>query len=76
MGDVLREIHSKELIEGDFVLMSIDTVTNMNLQEAMKFHSEKKQSNNYHVLTKIYKQIPLDHSHRNVFFPNPRNVKR
>jgi NDP-sugar pyrophosphorylase family protein len=37
-GDVMRAIHAKELIKDDFVLLSIDTVTNMDIQAAVAFH--------------------------------------
>lgn len=42
LGDVMRSIHARELIKDDFVLLTIDTVTNMDIQDAVAFHFQKK----------------------------------
>ena len=39
-GDALREIHKKELIKSDFILLSCDFVANFNLQDAINFHKK------------------------------------
>jgi translation initiation factor eIF-2B subunit epsilon len=38
MGDVMRELDSTNAIQGDFILMYADTVSNANLMPILKKH--------------------------------------
>ncbi|XP_047944614.1 translation initiation factor eIF-2B subunit epsilon-like [Salvia hispanica] len=42
-GDALRSIYDMDVIHGDFVLVTGDTVTDMSLTEVLKQHKERKK---------------------------------
>ncbi|KAI3967405.1 hypothetical protein MKW92_013068 [Papaver armeniacum] len=43
VGDALRFVYQCDVIRGDFVLVSGDIVTNMNLTQALKEHRDRKK---------------------------------
>ncbi|KAJ0014642.1 hypothetical protein Pint_20621 [Pistacia integerrima] len=55
-GDALRLIYERNVIHGDFVLISGDTVSNMSLTQALKEHKERKKKDSNAVMTMIIKQ--------------------
>ncbi|KAJ0843397.1 putative W2 domain, nucleotidyl transferase domain, trimeric LpxA-like superfamily [Helianthus annuus] len=55
-GDALRFIYDKNVINGDFVLISGDTVSNMILTEALQEHKERRQKDSNAVMTMVIKQ--------------------
>jgi translation initiation factor eIF-2B subunit epsilon len=38
VGDALRELDAKQIVSGDFILVSGDLVANFSLKEALEFH--------------------------------------
>ncbi|KAG6468296.1 hypothetical protein ZIOFF_072921 [Zingiber officinale] len=42
-GDALRVIYEKSVIHGDFVLISGDTISNLNLAQVLREHKERKK---------------------------------
>nr|GLL39516.1 translation initiation factor eIF-2B subunit epsilon-like [Ipomoea trifida]GMD55934.1 translation initiation factor eIF-2B subunit epsilon-like [Ipomoea batatas] len=66
-GDALRLIYERNVIHGDFVLVSGDTVSNMSLSEALKEHKERRRKDSNAVMTMVIKQSkpsPITHQSR------------
>ncbi|KAK1435549.1 hypothetical protein QVD17_01315 [Tagetes erecta] len=55
-GDALRLIYERNVINGDFILISGDTVSNMMLKQALDEHKERRQKDNKSVMTMVIKQ--------------------
>ncbi|CAI0628013.1 unnamed protein product [Linum tenue] len=66
-GDALRLIYERNVIHGDFVLVSGDTVSNMSLTQAVKEHKERRKKDNNAVMTMVIKKSkpsPVIHQSR------------
>ncbi|WCJ43261.1 Translation initiation factor eIF-2B subunit epsilon [Euphorbia peplus] len=66
-GDALRLIYERNVIHGDFVLVSGDTVSNMSLTEAILEHKERRKKDNNAVMTMVIKRSkpsPIIHQSR------------
>ncbi|KAL4565810.1 hypothetical protein LXL04_029916 [Taraxacum kok-saghyz] len=55
-GDALRLIYERNVIQGDFILVSGDTVSNMMLTQALQEHKERRKKDNNAVMTMVIKQ--------------------
>lgn len=55
-GDALRLIYERNVIQGDFVLISGDTVSNMSLTNVLQEHKERRKKDNNAVMTMVIKQ--------------------
>ncbi|KAL7142068.1 hypothetical protein ABFS83_08G097800 [Erythranthe nasuta] len=55
-GDALRLIYEKNVINGDFILVTGDTVSNMSLTQALKEHKERRRKDSNAVMTMVIKQ--------------------
>ncbi|CAL5185651.1 unnamed protein product [Lathyrus oleraceus] len=55
-GDALRVIYERNVIQGDFVLISGDTVSNMSLTQALLEHKERKKRDSNAVMTMVIKR--------------------
>ncbi|CAL0311248.1 unnamed protein product [Lupinus luteus] len=55
-GDALRLIYERNVIHGDFVLISGDTISNMSLTEALREHKERKKKDSNAVMTMVIKR--------------------
>lgn len=55
-GDALRLIYEQNVISGDFILVSGDTVSNMSLSQALKEHKERRRKDSNAVMTMVIKQ--------------------
>ncbi|KAJ8572957.1 hypothetical protein K7X08_009468 [Anisodus acutangulus] len=55
-GDALRLIYEQQVIRGDFILVSGDTVSNMSLSQALKEHKERRRNDSNAVMTMVIKQ--------------------
>ena len=64
VGDALREIDAQSLIRTDFVLVSGDLVSNMQLQEVIQRHRELKKKDKTLVMTCVYKRAKPKHRTR------------
>eukprot|EP01025_Chloroclados_australasicus_P039217 TRINITY_DN4049_c0_g1_i4.p1 TRINITY_DN4049_c0_g1~~TRINITY_DN4049_c0_g1_i4.p1 ORF type:complete len:811 (+),score=137.04 TRINITY_DN4049_c0_g1_i4:333-2435(+) len=51
VGDVLRLVDEKKLVSSDFVLVSADVVSNMNLARAIEVHKERRNANKAAIMT-------------------------
>jgi translation initiation factor eIF-2B subunit epsilon len=61
VGSVLRELDRKNLIRGEFVLISGDVVGNLRIDEAVAAHIARRQNNKDYILTKLFKELPINH---------------
>ena len=55
VGDALRLLDHKDFLKSDFVLVSGDVVTNMNLQDALKEHGERRGKDKSAIMTAVMK---------------------
>ncbi|KAG9445788.1 hypothetical protein H6P81_011916 [Aristolochia fimbriata] len=55
-GDALRFISEKNVIHGDFILVSGDTVSNMCLKQALQEHKERRKKDSNTVMTMVIKR--------------------
>ncbi|RYR02330.1 hypothetical protein Ahy_B06g081136 [Arachis hypogaea] len=55
-GDALRLIYERNVIHGDFILISGDTVSNMSLTQALAEHKERKKKDSNAVMTMVIKR--------------------
>ncbi|PIA29915.1 hypothetical protein AQUCO_05800177v1 [Aquilegia coerulea] len=55
-GDALRLIYDRNVIRGDFVLISGDTVSNMSLTQALLEHKERRKKDSNAVMTMVVKK--------------------
>ncbi|CAO2837518.1 unnamed protein product [Amaranthus hypochondriacus] len=64
-GDALRLIYERNVIHGDFVLITGDTISNMSLAEAVQEHKERKKKDSNAVMTMVVKKSkPSSISHQ------------
>ncbi|CAN0920557.1 Probable translation initiation factor eIF-2B subunit epsilon [Linum grandiflorum] len=66
-GDALRVIYERNVIHGDFVLVSGDTVSNMPLAQAVKEHTDRRKKDSNAVMTMVIKKSepsPVIHQSR------------
>ncbi|XP_065176116.1 translation initiation factor eIF2B subunit epsilon-like [Sycon ciliatum] len=63
-GDCLRELERQQLIRSDFVLVSGDVVSNVNLRAALTAHKARRAISKTSVMTLIVKEAPPHHSTR------------
>ncbi|XP_042448920.1 probable translation initiation factor eIF-2B subunit epsilon, partial [Zingiber officinale] len=67
-GDALRVIYEKSVIHGDFVLISGDTISNLNLAQVLREHKERKKKDPLAVMTMIIKHSkPSNLTHQTRF---------
>ncbi|XP_040999622.1 translation initiation factor eIF-2B subunit epsilon isoform X2 [Juglans microcarpa x Juglans regia] len=55
-GDALRLIYERNVIHGDFILISGDTVSNMSLTQVLQEHRERKKKDPNAVMTMVIKR--------------------
>eukprot|EP00249_Psilotum_nudum_P016024 c25616_g1_i1 orf=549-2774(-) len=66
-GDALRFIDQRNVVRGDFVLVSGDTVSNMSLTKVLQEHRERRKKDKLAVMTmvlKCSKPSPVTHQTR------------
>lgn len=61
-GDVLRDVYDKRLITDNFVLLTGDIVSNMQLKPIVELHKERRSKDKYAVMTTIYKEATAGHA--------------
>lgn len=64
MGDALRDIDSRALIHGDFILVCGDVVSNMNLAAALQAHKARRAVDKSYILTMVLKETSPFHRSR------------
>lgn len=55
-GDALRLVYERNVIRGDFVLVSGDTISNMPLSDALREHKERRRKDSNAIMTMVVKQ--------------------
>ena len=64
-GQALRDIHSKGLIHGDFVLVPGDLVSNVRVDEILKLHRERREGGEKHaIMTTVWMRTAPQHPTR------------
>lgn len=66
-GDALRLIYEQNVIHGDFVLITGDTVSNMSLTQILQEHKERRKKDSNAVMTMVIKRSrpsPITHQSR------------
>lgn len=66
VGDALRDIDSQAVIKSDFVLVSGDLVSNMDLDEVITKHKKLRETDKMTVMTNVYKKAAPGHRTRSV----------
>ncbi|TPX42539.1 hypothetical protein SeMB42_g05085 [Synchytrium endobioticum] len=64
MGDALREVDRKGLVKSDFVLISGDVVSNMNLEKAITVHKTRRSTDKNAIMTMVVKSASDHHRTR------------
>jgi translation initiation factor eIF-2B subunit epsilon len=64
MGDALRDLDSKQLIQSDFILMSTGTISNINLGPIIESHRQRKLADKNSIMTVICKRASNGHPSR------------
>jgi len=61
VGDALREVQVRGIVESDFILVSGDTVSNMDLAEAFSRHEAARAADRSALMTLVFKSAPPGH---------------
>ncbi|VEU24285.1 DEKNAAC105520 [Brettanomyces naardenensis] len=69
VGDSVRDIDARGVITGDFILVSGDVITNMDLNKALSVHRQHKQDDRDYVSTMVLKQASPLHRSRSCVEP-------
>ncbi|KAM4772565.1 translation initiation factor eIF2B subunit epsilon [Rhinophrynus dorsalis] len=65
LGDVLRDVDAKSLVRSDFILVTGDVVSNINLEAALEEHrTRRKLEKNVSVMTMVLKESSPGHCTR------------
>ncbi|VVC89134.1 unnamed protein product [Leptidea sinapis] len=80
MGDVMREIDAASLVRGHFVLLSVNTITNINFAYLLDQHKQMCKKDKGAAMTLVYKEVAWDHAFINndksVFIAADGNTKK
>ncbi|KAJ3109843.1 hypothetical protein HDU97_000073 [Phlyctochytrium planicorne] len=76
VGDALRDLDSKQLIQSDFILVSGDVISSMNLEKALEEHRTRRLADKSSIMTMVVKKASPDHRSRSrgeegIFVINP-----
>lgn len=64
IGDIMREIDSRSIVTDDFLLISGDVVTNIDLEKAINYHKKIKESDKDHIMTMVASEATATHRTR------------
>ncbi|CAG8532351.1 1214_t:CDS:10 [Funneliformis caledonium] len=64
VGDALRELDSKQLINSDFILISGDVVSNIHLKQVLDAHRARKNTDKNAIMTMVVKEASPFHRSR------------
>lgn len=64
VGDALRDIDARSIVHGDFVLVSGDMVSNMNLAGALAAHKQRCLQDRSYIMTMVLKETDPFHRSR------------
>lgn len=69
VGDAMRDIDSRGLITGDFILISGDVVTNLDISKVLESHKVYKQNDRDYICTMVLTQASPMHRSRSMIEP-------
>lgn len=69
VGDAMRDIDSRGLINGDFILISGDVVTNLDISKVLENHKTYKQNDRDYICTMVLTQAAPMHRSRSIIEP-------
>lgn len=69
VGDAMRDVDSRGLITGDFILVSGDVVTNLDISKVLEDHKVYKQSDRDYICTMVLTQASPMHRSRSIIEP-------
>ncbi|KAF9906888.1 hypothetical protein BX616_000581 [Lobosporangium transversale] len=61
VGDAMRELDAKQLIDTDFILVSGDVVSNMKLDKVLEEHRARRQADKSAIMTMVLKKASPHH---------------
>ncbi|KAJ3068743.1 hypothetical protein HK102_007097, partial [Quaeritorhiza haematococci] len=64
VGDALRELDGKQLLHSDFILVTGDIVSNVNLQKALAEHRARRATDKNAIMTMLTKEASPNHRSR------------
>ncbi|KAI9324285.1 putative translation initiation factor eIF-2B subunit epsilon [Zopfochytrium polystomum] len=64
VGDALRDLDAKQVLKSDFILVSGDVVSNMNLQQALEEHRNRRLTDKNSIMTMVLKSASPSHRTR------------
>lgn len=62
-GDVLRDLDTRSLIDGDFILVHGDLISNIMLDDVLSAHRKRREENAYNIMTCVLRSGGQD-AHR------------
>ncbi|KAL1956190.1 hypothetical protein VTO42DRAFT_7537 [Malbranchea cinnamomea] len=57
VGEVMRDLHGKHLMTGDFVVINGDVVSDYPIQEAIEIHKARRAKNKNAIMTMVLREI-------------------
>lgn len=69
VGDAMRDMDSRSLVTDDFILVSGDVVTNLDLTTVLEEHKKHKQADRDYICTMVLKQASPLHRARSMIEP-------
>lgn len=69
VGDAMRDIDSRGLINGDFILISGDVVTNLDITKVLENHKVYKQNDRDYICTMVLTEAAPMHRSRSIIEP-------
>ncbi|KAL8853291.1 MAG: hypothetical protein Q9221_001903 [Calogaya cf. arnoldii] len=75
-GDAMRDLDNRDLIKGDFLLVSGDVVSNMAIEPALTRHRARRDRDKNSIMTMVLREAGVHHrakvtGHKPVFILNP-----
>ena len=76
VGDAMRDLDNRDLITGDFLLVSGDVVSNLSIEPALTAHRARRAKDRNAIMTMVLREAGASHrtkpkSSRPVFFIDP-----
>ena len=80
VGDAMRDLDRQDLITGDFLLVSGDLISNVNLEPALVKHRARREKSKDAIMTMILREAGIGHrtkskDSRPVFVINPKEER-
>lgn len=66
-GDAMRDIYTRGLVTSDFILVTGDLVSNIQIDEVVRVHKERRKINKDAIMTIVVKESGSKHRTRSAF---------